>query len=169
MASRNPVGTTLGRSAALLAALAFSAPAQAQSQTPAAPPAASPALAGPPITLELNKLEPVAQPAGCRVYMLTNNPDAEPFEQFRLDLILFGGDGVIARRVALDLGPLAAKKQAVRLFDLQGLPCEDIGKVLINDVIGCARTGAGAGSVADREVCLERLAPTSRAKAALTK
>jgi hypothetical protein len=160
--------TKLGRGAALIAAFAFIMPLAGLAQTPPQPVPAS-GVAGPPIPLELNKLEPVSQPAGCRVYLLTNNPDGEPFEQFRLDLILFETDGVIARRVALDLGPLPAKKQAVRLFDLQGLPCDEIGKVLINDVIACGRSGNGSGTEAERGMCLDRLAPTSRAKAPLTK
>ena len=155
-----------GCTAALAAVLALSAPAFGQTQ---APPASPPAASGPPIPIELNKLEPVSQPAGCRVYMLITNSDAEPLEQLRLDLILFGTDGVIARRVALDLGPLPAKKQAVRLFDLQGLPCDDIGKVLINDVIACSRNPGATGTEAEREQCLNRLALTSRAKAPLTK
>jgi hypothetical protein len=37
--------------------------------------------------------------AGCRVYVVVTNPDPEPIAQLRLDLILFGADGVIARRV----------------------------------------------------------------------
>ena len=140
-----------------------------QSGTQAGGSASADPLTGSPIPLELNKLEPVTQPAGCRVYLLTNNPDSEAIDQLRLDLILFGSDGVIARRVALDLGPLPARKQAVRLFDLQGLPCEDIAKVLVNDVIACARTPGNTGSAADHAACLDRLAPTSRTKAALTK
>ncbi len=135
----------------------------------AAQPAAAPAT-GAGIPLELNKLEPVTgSGAGCRVYFLVANPDAEPFEQLRLDLILFGNDGVIARRVALDLGPLAPRKQAVRLFDLQGLACDDVGKVLINDVIACTHRAGSTNTEAERSACLDRLTLTSRAKAPLAK
>jgi hypothetical protein len=84
-----------------------------------------------PISIELNKLEPLPAPtaaasnaaevvAGCRVYVVVTNPDPEPIAQLRLDLILFCADGVIARRVAFDLAPLAPHKTAVRLFDLSG-------------------------------------------------
>lgn len=139
--------------------------------TAMAQPAAAPAsAAGSPIPLELNKLENITPGGpGCRVYFLVSNPDADPFEQFRLDLILFGNDGVIARRVALDLGPLPAKKQAVRLFDLQGLPCDDVGKVLINDVISCTHKPGGTSTDPERAACLDRMALTSRAKAPLSK
>ena len=127
--------------------------------------------------IELNKLEPIPTGTpgapGCRAYIVMQDPDPAPIEQLRLDLVLFGTDGVIARRIALDLGPMAAGKTAVRLFDMPGLPCTDIGRVLINDVLAC-RTGAGpggGGQAADQDhaACLDRLTPTSRASAPLAK
>lgn len=132
--------------------------------------AADPAPATGPIPIELNKLEPLPAaanaPAGCRVYFVINNNEPETLSQLRLDLILFGTDGVIARRVALDLGPLPAKKTGVRLFDLTGQACEGIGRVLVNDVLACqsaAPGGAAAPAAAGGSAaCLDRLAPTSR-------
>lgn len=125
--------------------------------------------------IELNKLEPIPTGTpgapGCRAYIVMQDPDPAPIEQLRLDLVLFGTDGVIARRIALDLGPMAAGKTAVRLFDMPGLPCTDIGRVLINDVLAC-RMGASAGGQAadqDHAACLDRLTPTSRALAPLAK
>jgi len=134
--------------------------------------AASPALAQAPapIPLELNKLEPLTQGGpGCRVYFVTSNPDAHPIDQLRLDLILFGGDGVIARRVAFDLGPLPAHKTAVRLFDLTGLPCDDIARVLVNDVLACHEGGEAGAAELDHGVCLDRLAVSARGKTPLAK
>jgi hypothetical protein len=124
-----------------------------------------------PLPLELNKLEPLAQgEAGCRVYFVVTNPEAETIAQMRLDLILFGTDGVILRRIALDLGPLAPKKTGVRLFDLQGLACDSIGRVLINDVLAC-HAGDKPATNADQEraACLDRLALSSRTKVPLAK
>lgn len=149
-----------------------------------APPAWADAAA--PIPLELNKLEPVPTPAaapgggaaatpgatggGCRAYIVISNPDAEPIEQLRLDLILFGTDGVILRRLALDLAPLAAHKTAVRPFDVQGQPCDGIGRMLVNDVLAC-QTGQPGTATPDqqRQACLDRLQVSSRAKAELSK
>jgi hypothetical protein len=129
------------------------------------------------ISIELNKLEalpaPAASPApgaGCRLYLVVTNPDPEPIAQLRLDLVLFGTDGVIDRRVALDLAPLAPHKTSVRLFDLQGLPCDGIGRVLINDVLGC-QFGKREGTATEEpsQGCMDRLKLTSRTKAELTK
>jgi hypothetical protein len=151
---------------AACATFAMAAPSFAQGTTP---PSAPPAAAVPPLPVELNKLEPLTGGAlGCRVYFLVSNPDAEAFEQLRLDLILFANDGVIARRIALDLAPLPPKKTAVRLFDLAGLGCDDIGKMLINDVISCVHKGE-TPSDAERGVCLDRMALSSKAKAVVTK
>ncbi len=121
-----------------------------------------------PIPLELNKLEPIAPGAGCRVYMVVSNPDADPITQLRLDLMLFGTDGVISKRIALDLAPLAAKKTAVRLFDLADAACDSIGKILVSDVLACQ---GGKAPAADQnpQVCLDRLQVTARGKVELTK
>ncbi len=156
--------------AAALVLLATASGHNARAQTPPAP-----------IAVELNKLEPLPAPAaapnataapapGCRVYVVVANPDPEPITQLRLDLILFAPDGVIARRVALDLAPLAPHKTAVRLFDLPGQPCDGIGRMLVNDVLGC-QFGKREDTPADepRQACMDRLQLSSRAKAELTK
>ena len=130
--------------------------------------ASGPAWAASPIPLELNKLEPIpGPPPGCRAYVVAQNPDADPLEQLRLDLVLFGTDGVIARRIALDIGPLGAGKTAVRLFDLSGLPCDQIGRMLVNDVLVC-RGGKPAADL-NLDDCLDRLTVTSRASVPMVK
>jgi hypothetical protein len=158
--------------AAAILLLADGAGHDAHAQTP---------VASAPISVELNKLESLPAPsaapgnaaevvAGCRVYVVVTNPDPEPIAQLRLDLIVFATDGVIARRIALDLGPLTPHKTAVRLFDLVGQPCDDIGRMLVNEVLGCQfgkHEDSPAGDL--RQVCMDRLKLSSRAKAELTK
>jgi len=124
-----------------------------------------------PMHLELNKLESLPQNGGCRVYFVINNQAPETLSQFRLDMILFGNDGVILKRVALDLGPLPAKRTAVRLFDLQGTKCEDIGRMLVNDVLACQKAAQGGAQPTEiaHDACLDRLSLSSRAKAELSK
>jgi hypothetical protein len=140
---------TLARAAGAVAlGLVMSAAAMAQDTTPS-------------VSVELNKLEPAGK--GCRAYLVIENTSESVFASFKLDLIMFGTDGVIARRNALELGPLRAKKKAVKTFDLDQPPCEGIGSVLINDVIECSVDGA---VVTD---CLDRLTATSRTEAQLSK
>lgn len=120
----------------------------------AATPLSRPALSQPaPVTLELNRLE--AQSQGCRVWMLARNPGA-PVDPLRLDLVVFGRDGVVSRRLALDLGPLPAEKTMARIFDLAGTPCDGVGHLLLNDVLACGPDAPAA--------CLSRLTVSSRAQ-----
>ncbi|GAB4185298.1 MAG: hypothetical protein OHK0024_25470 [Thalassobaculales bacterium] len=125
----------------------------------AGPPA--PAQEAAPVSLELNKLED--QSGNCRVYLVFNNKSAEGYEGLKLDLVLFGQDGVVSRRLALEAGPLRAAKTTVKLFEVAGLPCPAIGQVLLNDVTDCKSAGK---EIAD---CLPRLAVNSRTSVPLVK
>lgn len=93
------------------------------------------AVAAPAITVELNKLETVDK--GCRVYTVVDNPGQTAFQTFKLDLILFHTDGVIGRRLMLDLAPLKSAKKTVKMFDLDGTACDKIGSFLVHDVMEC--------------------------------
>ena len=84
-------------------------------------------------------------------------------EQLRLDLVLFGTDGVIAKRLALDVGPVAPGRMQVRPFELRDEPCETIGSLLVNDTMLCKIGGT------DRTDCMDRLRTASRVTAKLTK
>ncbi|MFA5950185.1 MAG: hypothetical protein WC807_07870 [Hyphomicrobium sp.] len=96
--------------------------------------------AGPALSVELNKLE--AQGNGCRAYVVVQNDSQTQFQSLKLDLVLFQQDGIIGRRFAIDLAPLKAQKRTVKLFDLEGIACDKIGSLLINDVVECkADTG----------------------------
>lgn len=143
-----------GPAAATLAILFASVPALAQAPASAAP--ESPAL-----SVELNKLEPIGN--GCRAYLVIDNLSDTDYGTFKLDLILFATDGVIARRNALDLGPLRPNKKYVKTFDLDTPPCDGIGSVLINDVIECE---AGDSAATD---CLDRMTATTRTSAQFSK
>jgi hypothetical protein len=108
-----------------------------------------------PLRLELNRLEP-REGGACRVWMVLQNGGAA-LDQLRLDLVLFGRDGVVARRVAVDVGPLPSGRTQARIFDLAGQPCERIGSVLLNDVLVCDGTEDTA-----RAACIARTTLASR-------
>lgn len=113
------------------------------------------------LTVELNKLE--AQGSGCRAYVVVQNDEAKAYETFKLDIVLFQNDGVIGRRFAMDLAPLKPQKRTVKLFDLDNIPCDNIGSFLINDVVECK---GEAGPIED---CLAGLTVKSLTKVQLTK
>lgn len=104
--------------------------------------------------LELNKLEPGSK--ACRAYIVIENGTEDAFTTFRYDLVVFDATGIVARRLALETAPLPAGKTSLKVFDLDGLPCEQIGRILVNDVLDCADV-AGA-----RLDCLGLIEPSSR-------
>lgn len=109
--------------------------------------------------LELNRLEQDGDI--CRVYLLVQNPDPIEISAFKLDLVFFDKEGIIRNRLYVELGPLAASKTAVRLFDIPGAECGALGSILVNDVVSCA------DAAGDKLSCLKRLDLSSRTDATL--
>jgi hypothetical protein len=113
------------------------------------------------ITLELNKLE--TSDKGCRAYVVVTNPTQTTYDAYKLDLVLFQPDAVIGRRLALDLAPVRPDKKTVKLFELEGTPCDQIGSFLVNEVLEC-RTSAGPAND-----CLAQLKVKSLTKVQISK
>jgi hypothetical protein len=108
------------------------------------------------LSLDLNKLEP--QGGSCRVTLVVVNGRPAAVEALKADLVIFGSDGVVARRLAVDLGRIAAEKTVVRVFEIPALGCEAVGSVLLNDLPTCRFAGE-ATAPAD---CLSRTILTAR-------
>jgi hypothetical protein len=113
------------------------------------------------LDIELNKLEDAG--GQCVASLLLTNRLSETLEQVRFDLYVFDRDGVIARRLLLDTGPMRTDKTTVASFALLDQPCGNIGRLLVNDVPVC-KTGAGAAVD-----CVGALNLTSRASVPLAK
>ena len=113
------------------------------------------------IAIELNKLEP--QGNQCRAYFVISNKSSTNYQVLKLDLVSFRPDGVIGRRFAVDLGPIKPSRRTVKLYELADTACDDVGSVLINEVMECR---ADSGPVTD---CLNDISVSSLAKAQLTK
>lgn len=88
------------------------------------------------VHIELNRLEQHGD--GCRVHLVLENGAPLAYTTYRLDLVIFDADGVIARRLALETAPLRANKTMVKEFELTGLACAGVGRMLLNDVSACA-------------------------------
>jgi hypothetical protein len=109
------------------------------------------------LSFDLNKLEP--QAGNCRVTFVVANGRPLAVEALKADLVIFGSDGVVARRLAVNLGPIAAMKTVVRVFEIPALGCDAVGSVLVNDLPACRFTGEETGP-AD---CLSATTLTARA------
>ena len=109
----------------------------------------------------MNKLEPADK--GCRAYLVINNPTDTAYQSFKIDLVLFQTDGVIGRRFSIDLAPLRAQKKSVKLFDIDGIACDKIGSLLINDVMECKADGNAVDN------CLQHLTTSTLTNVQLSK
>ena len=87
------------------------------------------------VSVQLNKMEDVA--GGCRTYLVLENRFDHGFETYKMDLVMFGRNGGIIRRLAVDAGPMAEGKTLVKLFDVPDTKCERIDRLLLNQVMTC--------------------------------
>lgn len=126
-----------------LLVMALAAPATAQTATPLRE-----------FDIELNAL--TASDAGCRVTFLATNKLGTELTRSALEIALFGADGGIDRLVSLELKAMPEGKARVLQFDIAGLTCENISRVLINDVVACEGEGL------EPKTCLSAMKPTSR-------
>ncbi|TGD96393.1 Tat pathway signal protein [Methylobacterium nonmethylotrophicum] len=149
-----------------LVLLASAVAAQAnEPQAAATPAAATPVAATPvavtqgaPLRVELNKLETAGE--ACKAVLIVENGKGGPIRSLRLDLYAFDPDGVVQKRSLVELGPVPARKTALRQFEISPTPCAQVGRVLLNDVTACD------GQDLTRETCLERIEPASAKGAA---
>lgn len=113
--------------------------------------------AAPSLALELNALQP--SEAGCRVTFLATNGLSAAIDKATFEVALFGAGGSIDRLVSLDFKNLTQGKTKVLQFELAGLQCDAVSRVLVNDVTACEGTGLAAGD------CLGGLTTSSRVTA----
>ncbi|MES1925647.1 Tat pathway signal sequence domain protein [Salinisphaera sp. T31B1] len=106
------------------------------------------------VEVELNKLEAVN--GACRAYLVTQNLTDDRFDAFQLDVVMFDNDGIVARRLAVQIGPMAPQKTSLKVFDIPNLACGDIGQLLLNDVLEC-RDSNGS-----RDDCLSLVSVSQR-------
>ena len=109
----------------------------------------------PPIKLQLNRLETAGE--ACRATMLVDNSRGPALRSYKVDLFAFDTEGIAQKRVAVEFGPVPARKTTIKIFDVPGISCARVGRVLLNDVLACE------GGEAGREGCLERTETETKA------
>ena len=113
------------------------------------------------IQIELNRLEPAGE--ACRPNLVLVNGTDLMLSEFRLDMVMFDVDGIVADRLAVDASPLLPGNTNLIVFEVPSMACEGIGRVLINAVIACAGGPEVPGA------CLGLIEPSSRTDVALFK
>ncbi|MCC6776741.1 MAG: hypothetical protein IT537_08905 [Hyphomicrobiales bacterium] len=111
------------------------------------------AAAEPTLLIELNTIE--SADGRCRINFVIENRSAVAVESLKLDLVVFGSDGGILRRMLTEMAPVRPEKTIVRAF-LAEAECQQISAILVNDITGCQ-----PGNPAQ---CLDQLGLSSRLK-----
>ncbi len=101
--------------------------------------------------LELNKAENIDN--RCSLTFLLENKTNRTIDSLKPDLALFNPEGVIQRRMVIELGPVRGMRTNVRTYATDG-QCSQIGAILVNDGTTCAPIEAAA--------CMDGLALSSR-------
>ncbi len=121
---------------------------------------ATPVMAAEPgkIAVEFNDLQPAEN--GCRAVFVLNNGLDQALAKLALRVVAFDKAEHATLFLSLDVGALPVGKTRVLRFDLgAGVACDDIGKLVLDDVTSCE------GGNLDPAACLAAIALSSRAKA----
>lgn len=91
------------------------------------------------LTIELNSLQP--SDGGCRLSFVATNGLGADIAGVTYEMVLFDQAGLVERMSVLDFKELPAGKTRVRQFDLVGVDCSGISRVLVNDAKACDGKG----------------------------
>lgn len=98
----------------------------------------------PTLSLELNNL--TKGDSGCLATFMAKNDLQRPLERVAFEVVLFDTEGRVDRLLLLDFSPLPENKTRVRQFELAGMECAGISRVLVNDAAECTGTDIEPGS-----------------------
>lgn len=101
----------------------------------------------PAIGVQLNTLE--ADGDDCRAHLVLENGLDEALESFQLDMVVFDEDGIIQRRMVVEMAPLRAGSISVRAFRMTATSCDSVGRILINDINVCEGSEGAIDRCAD--------------------
>ncbi|MCC5971182.1 MAG: hypothetical protein JJU15_14660 [Pararhodobacter sp.] len=99
------------------------------------------------LRIELNRAD--ARENACQLVFVAQNDSAEGLDQLVLETVLFDRSGGVVALTLLDFQDLPAGRMRVRSFDMPGLDCDALGRVLVNATASCAPQGALACTALD--------------------
>ena len=89
-----------------------------------------------PLRIELNALHP--RDGACQLVFVSQNGTGAGVTRLVLEAVLFGPQGDVSAMTLLDLQDLPADRMRVRSFEIGGLGCDDVSRLLINGINECA-------------------------------
>lgn len=93
----------------------------------------------PSLSVELNTLTQLE--GACRLTFYAGNTLGSDIDALSLEAVIFTTEGEVERLTLFDLGTLPEGRPRVRQFDLPGLPCDEVGQVLVNGLAACEGEG----------------------------
>lgn len=133
----------MGRRLEIVAAAALTAAALWAGQARAAEDAAGEGASSSGLHIELNRVTDNGG-GGCRLTFVVRNATGGEVPQPRFEFVLFDSDGLVDRLTTFDFGALPPEKTSVRQFDLAGVACGKLGRILVNGPAQCGEGGAAA-------------------------
>lgn len=91
------------------------------------------------LAIELNRMQQGQD--GCRLSFIAVNRMGANLETTAMEVVFFDASGVVSEMLLLDFGRLPSDKTKVVEFVLQQQQCDDISRVLVNDVVECSSGG----------------------------
>ncbi len=93
------------------------------------------------IEVELNALAPSQK--GCLMTFVARNTMAAAVSKISFELAFFNEKNVVDRITVLDFRDLPVGKKRVRQFDMPGVKCDSITRIIVNDTPVCEGPGPG--------------------------
>jgi hypothetical protein len=106
----------------------------------------------PSLAIELNGAQ--ASERGCLLTFVAANRLGRDIARAAYEVALFGEDGLVKRLTVLDFKELPDGETKVRQFDLPGVDCATLGRVLVNGTTACDGVDDG--------LCMVRLETATR-------
>lgn len=104
--------------------------------------------------LELNTLNDVE--AACRLTFIAHNSTGSEIEQAVFETVVFDNSGGVHSLSLFDFRDLPKDRPRVRQFDVPGISCSSVGRVLINGANKCTADGV------ESTLCAASLSLSSR-------
>lgn len=106
------------------------------------------------LRLTLDSLAPSG--SACRTTLVVENALGAAIAKVAYEFVFFDRDGRVQLLTVLDLKDIPAGRMRVRQFDLPGLDCAGVSRILVNDAKSCEGPGI------DASACLARLVTASK-------
>jgi hypothetical protein len=107
------------------------------------------------LQLELNAAQPTDK--GCRLVFVIKNELGASLTRAALEIAMFNEAGVVDRLSVLEFKDLVAGKTKVSRFELAGVQCSNISRLLVNGATACEGEGV------QPQACQTALALSSKA------